>query len=184
MFSPLRKWQAGPGKKVAILGFGGLGHVGTQLSKAMQAHTTVIDLSPDKREDSLRLGADDFRMASDKSTFEDLADTFDLIVSTIPTSADFNPFLRLLAMDGTLVSIGMSSKPLVLQPDALMENQRSVAGSRCGGIAETQEMLDFCGQRGIGAEVEVIAADQIDDAFERLLTGSVKYRFVIDNATL
>jgi len=184
MYSPLRHWRAGPDKRVAILGFGGLGHMGVQLSKALGAHTTVLDLSLDKREDGLRLGADDYRSTVDETTFKDLAEAFDLIVSTVPTSVDFNPFLGLLAMDGTLVSIGVSSKPLTIEPFSLIVNRRSIAGSRIGSIAETQEMLDFCGDRGIGAQIELISADQIDEAFDRVVAGDVKFRFVIDNSTL
>jgi len=184
MYSPLRRWHAGPGKRVAILGFGGLGHVGVQIANALGAHTTVLDLSLDKRHDGLRLGADDYRAATEAGTFSDLAGSLDLIVNTVPVSIDLDGYLGLLALDGTLVNVGVADKPLSIAPFSLIVNGRSVAGSRIGGIAETQEMLDFCGEHGIGAEVEVIDADRIDEAYERVVAGDVRFRFVIDNSTM
>ena len=159
-YSPLRHWNAGPGKRVAILGFGGLGHIGVQISKALGAHTTVLDLSLDKRDDGLRLGTDDYRATTDASTFTDLAGSFDLIISTVPPHVDLDAYLGLLAMDGTLVSIGVGDKPMTISPFSLLYNRRSIAGSLIGGILETQEMLDFCAGHGIGAQVEVIDADR------------------------
>lgn len=184
LYSPLRHWKAGPGKRVAIVGFGGLGHVGVQISKALGAHTTVLDLSPAKREDALRLGADAYHVASDASLFTELANSFDLIISTVPANVDLDAYLGLLALDGTLVSLAIPTKPLSLSAASLLANRRSLAGTRSGGLAETQEMIDFCAAHGIGAQVEVIAADQIDAAYERLLAGDVRYRFVIDTHTL
>ncbi len=184
LYSPLRHWNAGPGKRVAIIGFGGLGHVGVQISKALGAHTTVLDLSPAKRDDALRLGADEYRIASDAATFTDLANSFDLIISTVPANVDVDAYLGLLARDGTLVNLSIPQKPLSISAASLLANRRSIAGTRSGGLPETQEMIDFCAEHGIGAEVEVIDADQIDEAYERLLAGDVRYRFVIDVSTM
>lgn len=184
LYSPLRHWRAGPGKRVAIVGFGGLGHVGVQISKALGAHTTVLDLSPAKREDALRLGADAYHVASDVALFAELASSFDLIISTVPANVDLDAYLGLLARDGTLVSLSIPTKPLSLSAASLLANRRSLAGTLSGGLAETQEMIDFCAAHGIGAQVEVIDADQIDRAYERLLAGDVRYRFVIDTHTL
>ena len=155
-----------------------------QLAKALGAHTTALDLSLDKRDDGLRLGADDCRATTDASTFADLARTLDLIVNTVPASIDLDAYLGLLALDGTLVNIGLSDKPLSIAPFSLITNGRSIAGSRIGGIAETQQMLDFCGEHRIGAEVEVIDADRIDEAYDRVVAGDVRFRFVIDISTM
>lgn len=184
MYSPLRHWKAGPGKRVAIVGFGGLGHIGVQMSKALGAHTTVLDLSLAKRDDALRLGADDYRVATNADTFIDLADSIDLIISTVPVNVNLDLYLGLLALDGTLVNLAVPEKPLNLSAAALLANRRSIAGTRSGGLAETQEMLDFCAEHGIGAEVEIIGANGIDEAYRRLLAGDVRFRFVIDNSTL
>jgi alcohol dehydrogenase (NADP+) len=184
LYSPLRHWNAGPGKRVAIVGFGGLGHVGVQISKALGAHTTVLDLSPDKRADALRLGADEFRLAGDAATFTELANSLDLVVSTVPANVDIDAYLGLLARDGTLVNLSVPQKPLSLSAATLLANRRSIAGTRSGGLPETQAMIDFCAVHGIAAEVEVIDADHIDDAYERLLAGDVRYRFVIDVSTM
>lgn len=184
MYSPLRHWNAGPGQRVAILGFGGLGHVGVQISRALGAHTTVLDLSMAKREDALRLGADDYRVTTGSDIFAQLANSFNLIISTVPANVDLDAYLGLLARDGTFVNLAVPEKPLNISAASLLGNRRSIAGSRSGGLAETQEMLDFCAQHGIGAEVEVIGADRIDEAYQRLLAGNVRFRFVIDNSTL
>jgi uncharacterized zinc-type alcohol dehydrogenase-like protein len=184
LYSPLRHWKAGPDRRVAIVGLGGLGHVGVQISRALGAHTTVLDLSPTKREDGLRLGADEYRVSTDAATFADLANTFDLIVSTVPANIDLDAYLGLLATDGTLVNLAIPEKPLSISALSLLDNRRSIAGTRSGGLAEIQELIDFCAAYGIGAEVEVIDADRIDEVFERLLAGDVRFRFVIDISTL
>lgn len=184
MYSPLRHWRAGPGKHVAVIGFGGLGHVGVQMARAMGAHTTVLDLSPAKCADALRLGADAYRLSTDPHTFTALDSAFDLIISTVPIHDQLDRYLGLLARDGVYVNLAVPAKPLNLSVAVLMTNRRSIAGTRSGGIAETQEMLDFCAAHGIGAEVEIINADGIDDAYRRLLAGDVRFRFVIDNSTL
>jgi alcohol dehydrogenase (NADP+) len=184
MYSPLRHWKAGPGKRVAIVGFGGLGHVGTQMARALGAHVTVLDLSESKREDALRLGADDFRIATRAETFAELANSIDLLISTVPVNVNLELYLGLLALDGTLVTLAIPDKPLSVPAAALLANRRSIAGTRSGGIAQTQEMLDFCAEHGIAAEVEIVAADGIDEAYRRLLAGDVRFRFVIDAHTI
>lgn len=184
LYSPLKHWGAGPGKRVAIVGFGGIGHVGVQIAHAMGAHTTVLDLSLANREDGLRLGADEYRATTDPQTFADLAESFDLIVSTVPANLDMDAYLSLLRRDGTIVLLGIPDQPMKVSYFALVRNRRSIAGSLIGGMPETQEMIDFCAEHGIGAQVEVIDADRIDEAYERVLASRVKYRFVIDVSTL
>ena len=184
MYSPMRHWKAGPGKQVAIIGFGGLGHVGVQISRAFGAYTTVFDLSAVKRDDALRLGADEYRVSTDARIFVDLANNFDLIVSTVPTTIDLDAWFGLLAKDGTFVTLSIPEEKLTISPVSLLNNRRSLAGTRSGGLRETQEMIDFCAAHSIGAEVEVIDADRIDVAYERLLAGDVRYRFVLDIETM
>jgi len=184
LYSPLRHWKAGPGSRVAIIGMGGLGHLGVQLAKAMGAHTTVLELAAAKRGDAHRLGADAFHVADGAGAFDGLANSFDLIISTVPGTIDLDATLALLARDGTLVTLAIPAKPLSLSAMALLTNRRSLAGTLSGGIRETQEMLDFCAAHGIAAEVEVIGAGDIDDAYARVLAGDVAYRFVIDTRTM
>jgi uncharacterized zinc-type alcohol dehydrogenase-like protein len=183
-YSPLRRWGAGPGKRVAVVGLGGLGHMGVKLAHAMGAEVTVLSQSLKKQEDGLRLGADHYFATGDPDTFTQLAGRFDLIVNTVSAHIDVDAYLSLLAVDGALVNVGAPGEPMSLNVMSLLSNRRSYAGSMIGGIAETQEMLDFCATHGIGAEVEVIAADQVNDAYERVLASDVRYRFVIDAATL
>ncbi len=183
-YSPLRHWGAGPGKKVAIVGLGGLGHMAVKIAHAMGAEVTVLSQSLKKQEDGLRLGADHYFATSDPDTFEALAGSFDLIINTVSASIDVSAYLGLLNVNGALVNVGAPSEPLSLNVFALLTNRRSYAGSMIGGIAETQEMLDFCAEHQIGSEVEVIAADKINEAYERVLASDVRYRFVIDTATL
>jgi len=183
-YSPLRHWGAGPGKKVAVVGLGGLGHMAVKLAHAMGAEVTVLSQSLKKQEDGLRLGADSYFATSDPDTFSELAGRFDLIVNTVSAPIDVDAYLSLLAVGGALVNVGAPAEPLSLNVFSLIGGRRSYAGSMIGGIAETQEMLDFCAEHGIGAEVEVIAADQVNEAYERVLASDVRYRFVIDTATL
>ncbi|SLJ90603.1 NAD(P)-dependent alcohol dehydrogenase [Arthrobacter sp. P2b] len=183
-FSPLHRWGAGPGKKVAVVGLGGLGHMAVKLASAMGADVTVLSQSLKKQEDGLRLGATSYYATSDPSTFEQLAGSFDLIINTVSASIDISSYLQLLTLDGALVNVGAPAEPLPVNAFALITGRRSFAGSMIGGIRETQEMLDFCAAHGIGAEVEVIPADKINDAYERVLASDVRYRFVIDTATL
>ena len=183
-FSPLHHWGAGPGKKVAVVGLGGLGHMGVKIAHAMGAEVTVLSQSLKKQEDGLKLGADHYYATSDESTFSDLAGTFDLIINTVSASIDISSYLQLLKLDGALVNVGAPAEPLPVNAFALIGGRRSFAGSMIGGIRETQEMLDFCAEHGIGAEIEVIPAEKINEAYERVLASDVRYRFVIDTATL
>jgi uncharacterized zinc-type alcohol dehydrogenase-like protein len=183
-YSPLRHWNAGPGKKVAVVGLGGLGHMAVKIAHALGADVTVLSQSLKKQEDGLRLGADEYFATSDPDTFEQLAGRFDLIVNTVSAAIDLDAYLGLLAVDGTLVNVGAPADPLSVNVFSLIGGRRSFAGSMIGGIALTQEMLDFCAQHGIGAEVEVISADQVNEAYERVLASDVRYRFVIDTSTL
>ncbi|MGY1624303.1 NAD(P)-dependent alcohol dehydrogenase [Geodermatophilus sp. SYSU D00965] len=183
-YSPLRRWGAGPGTRVAVVGLGGLGHLAVELAAAMGAEVTVLSQSLKKQEDGLRLGATDYFATSDPDTFPQLAGRFDLIVNTVSAPIDVDAHLALLRVDGALVNVGAPAEPLSLNVMSLIGGRRSYAGSMIGGIAQTQEMLDFCAQHGIGAEVEVIAADQVNEAYERVLASDVRYRFVIDTATL
>jgi uncharacterized zinc-type alcohol dehydrogenase-like protein len=185
-YAPLRRWGAGPGTRVGIVGLGGLGHMAVKIAHALGADVTVLSQSLKKQEDGLRLGAAHYVATSDPATFLDLAGRFDLIINTVSASIDVDAYLSLLAVDGTLVNVGAPAEPLSLNAMSLIGGRRSYAGSMIGGIAETQEMLEFCAAHGIAAEVEVIAADQVNVAYERVLASDVRYRFVIviDTATL
>ncbi|MEU4496863.1 NAD(P)-dependent alcohol dehydrogenase [Streptomyces sp. NPDC023998] len=184
LYSPLAHWQAGPGKNVAIVGLGGLGHMGVKIAHALGAEVTVLSQSLRKQEDGLKLGADHYYASGDESTFAKLAGSFDLIVSTVSAPLPFDKYLSLLKTDGALVNVGAPEEPVSLNVFSLMGGRRSLAGSGIGGIRETQEMLDFCAGHGLGAEIELIRADEINEAYERVLTSDVRYRFVIDVATI
>ena len=184
LYSALRHWEAGPGRRVGMIGFGGLGHIGTQISRALGAHTTVFDLSLANRDDGLRLGADEYVLSTDPAVLKERASSLDLIVSTVPVTLDLDAYLSMLDVDGTLVLIGIPREPLSVGAFSLLFNRRSIAGQLISGMPETQEMIDFCGEHGIGAEVEVIGAEGIDEAYRRLLASDVRYRFVIDVATM
>ena len=184
LYSPLRHWNAGPGKRVAVVGLGGLGHMGVKLAHAMGATVTVLSQSLKKMEDGLRLGADEYYATSDPATFEKLAGSFDLILNTVSATLDLNDYLGLLTLDGTLVELGMPDQPMTVPAPALIFGRRRLAGSLIGGIAETQEMLDFCAEHDVRPEIEVIAPDYINDAYERMLVSDVRYRFVIDTQSL
>lgn len=183
-YSPLRHWGAGPGKKVAIVGLGGLGHMGVKLAHAMGAEVTVLSRSLSKKDDGLKLGADHYYATEDAETFEKLAGSFDLIINTVSAKINLDEFLSLLAVDGTMVNVGAPPEPLSLQVFSLIDARKSFAGSLIGGIKETQEMLNFCAEKNLGAEIEIISADEIDAAYERVLSSDVRYRFVIDSATI
>ncbi|MFH9663063.1 NAD(P)-dependent alcohol dehydrogenase [Streptomyces sp. NPDC017248] len=183
-YSPLHHWNAGPGKKVAVVGLGGLGHMAVKLAHAMGAEVTVLSQSLRKKDDGLKLGADHYYATSDPKTFEDLAGTFDLIVSTVSAPMDFGALLSLLKVDGALVNVGAPEEPVELNLFSLIGGRKTLAGSMIGGIRETQEMLDFCAEHGIGAEIELIDAAQVNEAYERVLASDVRYRFVIDTATI
>lgn len=183
-YSPLKRWGAGPGRKVAVVGLGGLGHMAVKIAHAMGAEVTVLSQSLKKQEDALRLGADRYYATSDPTTFEQLAGEFDLVINTVSVSLDANAYLRLLAVDGAVVNVGAPPRPFSVAPMSLIHGRHTLAGSMIGGIAETQEMLDFCAEHGIGSEIEVIAADAVNEAYERVLASDVRYRFVIDGATI
>ncbi|MCF6522071.1 NAD(P)-dependent alcohol dehydrogenase [Streptomyces sp. JJ36] len=180
LYSPLARGQAGPGKRVAIVGMGGLGHMGVQLAHAMGAEVTVLSRTLGKREEGLRLGADAFHATADPATFERLAGRFDLIVNTVSANLDLDAYLGLLGTGGTLVNVGAPENPMPVSAFSLIGGRRSLAGSMIGGIPETQEMLDFCARHGIGARIETITADRINEAYDRVVAGDVRYRFVVE----
>ncbi|ADI09787.1 putative dehydrogenase [Streptomyces bingchenggensis BCW-1] len=184
LYSPLDHWNAGPGKKVAIVGLGGLGHMGVKIAHAMGAEVTVLSQSLRKKDDGLRLGADRFYATSDESTFAELAGTFDLIINTVSANIPLDAYLSLLKREGTMVHVGGPEFPSSFNQFSLIMGRKSMAGSKIGGIRQTQEMLDFCARHGFGAEIEVITADRINEAYERVVSSDVRYRFVIDIASL
>jgi uncharacterized zinc-type alcohol dehydrogenase-like protein len=183
-YSPLRHWKAGPGSKVAVVGLGGLGHMAVKLAHAMGAEVTVLSQSLKKQEDGLRLGADHYYATSDPATFTELKNGFDLIINTVSAVVDLDAYVGLLGLDGTMVNVGAPPQALPIHVFTLFNNRRSFAGSSIGGIRETQEMLDFCAEHGVACDVEIIAADQVNEAYERVLASDVRYRFVIDINTL
>jgi uncharacterized zinc-type alcohol dehydrogenase-like protein len=184
-YSPLRHWQAGPGKKVGIVGIGGLGHMGIKLSHAMGAHTVAFTTSESKRQDALDLGADEVVVSRDPAQMDAHVATFDFILNTVAASHDLDAFTRLLKRDGVMCMLGVPEHP---HPSptvgALIFGRKAIAGSLIGGIPETQEMLDFCAEHGIVADIEMIPIQKIDEAYDRMVAGDVKYRFVIDSASL
>ena len=184
-YSPLRHWNAGPGKKVGIVGIGGLGHMGVKLAHAMGAHVVAFTTSDSKRQAALDLGADEVVVSRNAEEMAAHANRLDLIVNTVAAPHDLDAFLVLLKRDGTMVLVGAPASPHP-SPNVfnLITKRRALAGSAIGGVPETQEMLDFCAEHGVVADIELIRADQINDAYERMLKGDIKYRFVIDNATL
>jgi uncharacterized zinc-type alcohol dehydrogenase-like protein len=183
LYSPLKHWGAGPGKRVAIVGLGGLGHMGVKIAHALGAEVTVLSQTLSKQQDGLRLGADHYYATNDEDTFDKLAGSFDLIVNTVSAPLPMDRYLGLLRLDGALVNVGAPPEPQPVSAFALIGRRRSWAGSMIGGIAQTQEMLDFCAEHGLGAEIELIGAEQIDEAYDRVVGSDVRYRFVIDAAT-
>ncbi len=186
MYSPLRHWNAGPGTKVAIIGMGGLGHVGVKLAAAMGAEVTVLSQSLAKQEDGLRFGATEFHATSDRQTFKDLRGKFDLILNTVSADLDVNKFVSLLDVEGTMVEIGLPEGPATVNVMGLLGGRKSLAGSPIGGILETQEMVDFCAEHGVTPEIETIEADpeEVAAAWERIATSAARYRVVIDTKGL
>jgi uncharacterized zinc-type alcohol dehydrogenase-like protein len=184
VYSPLRHWKAGPGKKVGIVGIGGLGHVAIKIAKAMGAHVVVFTTSQSKVEDAKRLGADEAVLSNDATAMQQHARRLDVIIDTVSAKHDVNAYLKLLAVDGSLVLVGLPPEPLEVGAFNVVVGRRSFSGSNIGGIAETQEMLDFCAEHGIVSEIELIPVQQVNEAYERLLKGDVRYRFVIDMASL
>lgn len=183
LFSPIKHWKVGPGKKVAVMGLGGLGHMGVKFAVAMGAEVTVLSHSPAKEADALAMGAHHFVATNDKAVFADHSKEFDLILNTVSAEIDINLYLSLLKLDGTLVVIGLPGKPYAVHVGSLLDGRRGIAGSMIGGIPELQEMLNFCGDKSIVSDVEVIKADYINEAYERTVASDVKYRFVIDAST-
>lgn len=184
-YSPLRQWKVGPGQKVGIVGLGGLGHMGIKLAHAMGAHVVLFTTSPGKREDAKRLGADDVVVSKNADEMAAHSNSFDFILNTVAAPHPLDPFFELLKRDGTMTLVGAPASPHPSpQVFNLIMKRRRLAGSLIGGIAETQEMLDFCGERGIVSDIEMIRIQDINTAYERMLKSDVKYRFVIDMASL
>jgi uncharacterized zinc-type alcohol dehydrogenase-like protein len=183
-YSPLRHHQVGPGKKVGVVGLGGLGHMGVKLAHAFGAQVTVFTTSPGKAQDAKRLGADEVVNSKNPEEMAKRANTFNFILDTVAAKHDINAYLQLLKRDGTLTQVGVPAEPLDVQVFNLIVNRRSFTGSLIGGVAETQEMLDFCGKHSITSDIELIPIQKINEAYERLIKSDVKYRFVIDMATL
>lgn len=183
LYSPLKNWKAGPGKKVGIMGLGGLGHMGVKFAHALGAEVTIFSHSPNKESDALAMGADHFVATHDINALKELKTSFDLIINTVSAELDINLYLELVKLDGTLVIIGLPGKPYSVNAGALLQKRRSLAGSQIGGIPQMQEMLNFCGENNIVSDVEVIEASYINQAYERTVASDVKYRFVIDAST-
>jgi alcohol dehydrogenase (NADP+) len=184
LFSPLRHWKAGPGTRLAIVGLGGLGHIGVKLGAALGAEVSVLSQSLKKMEDGLRLGASNYYATADSATFKKLRSSFDLILNTVSVNLNLGDYLSLLDLDGTLVELGIPERPMEVPAFALVGARRSLSGSNIGSIAETQEMLDFCAEHGVTPEIEVIDPDYVNEAYERVLASDVRYRFVIDISKL
>ena len=183
-YSPLRHWKVGPGQKVGIVGLGGLGHMGLKFAHAFGAHTILFTTSANKTADALRLGADEVVVSTSETEMKKHLNSFDYILDTASANHDVNAYLQLLKRDGTLTLVGAPEQPLPVVSFSLLLNRRNFSGSIIGGIRETQEMLDFCAEHGINSDIELIKIQQINEAYERLLKSDVKYRFVIDMASL
>ena len=183
-YSPVRHWQAGPGKSVAVIGMGGLGHMAVKLGSKMGARVTVLSQSLSKKADGIKFGATDYFATSDSTIFRTLAGSFDLVLNTVSAELDLNLYLNLLKRDGTMVLLGVPPVAPTVKAGALIVSRRNLSGSLIGGIAETQEMLDFCGKHNIACDIEQIKANQINEAYERMLRSDVRYRFVIDCLSL
>lgn len=183
-YSPLRRWNVGPGSKVAVVGLGGLGHMGVKIAHALGAEVTVLSQSLRKKDDGLALGADHYYATSDPETFTTLANAFDFILNTVSAPIELDAYLRLLAFNGALVNVGAPPEPQSFHVFSLMSNRRSLTASSIGGIPETQEMLDFCAEHNVAPEVEIVPASQINEAWDRVLASDVRFRFVIDISTL
>ncbi len=183
-YSPLRHWKVGKGQEVGVVGLGGLGHMGVKLAAAMGARVTMLSTSPSKEADARRLGAKGFGLTSDPATFKKLAGKFDFILDTISAPHDLNKYMGMLKVDGSMVLVGVPPEPTKVHAGTFIFGRKSLSGSLIGGIAETQEMLDFCGKHGVTADVEVIPVQQVNEAYRRMLANDVRYRFVIDMASL
>ena len=184
LYSPIKHWKVQSGTKVAVMGLGGLGHMGVKFAAAMGAEVTVLSHSPSKEADARSLGADHFVVTSDPAQLKSVRRKFDLILNTVSAEHNINDYLSLLTTDGTLVVIGLPGVPFAVNADSLLSGRRSMAGSMIGGISEIQELLDFCGDKNIVSEIELISADYVNTAYERTVKSDVRFRFVIDIATL
>jgi uncharacterized zinc-type alcohol dehydrogenase-like protein len=180
----MRHWGVTKGKKVGVVGLGGLGHMGVKFAHALGAHTVVFTTSPSKKEDALRLGADEVVLSRDTNEMAKHAGSFDFILDAVAADHDINAYINLLGIDGNITQVGAPEKPLAVSVFGLLMGRRSLSGSLIGGIPETQEMLDFCGKHNITADVEVIPIQKVNEAYERMLKSDVKYRFSIDMASL
>jgi uncharacterized zinc-type alcohol dehydrogenase-like protein len=183
-YVPLKHWGVGDGTKVAVVGMGGLGHVGVQIAAAMGADVTVLSQTLSKKEDGLRFGAKEYYATSDAETFKTLRNRFDLILNTVSANLDLDAYLRLLRVDGTMVTVGAPPTPDSVHAFSLIGGRRSLAGSAIGGLPDTQEMLDFCAEHDVRPAIELIGADAVDGAYDRVVSSDVRYRFVIDTATI
>jgi uncharacterized zinc-type alcohol dehydrogenase-like protein len=183
-YVPLKHWRAAKGTRLAVIGMGGLGHVGVQIASAMGAEVTVLSQTLSKKPDGLRFGAKHYYATSDRATFKELKSSFDMILNTVSANLDVDAYLRLLRVDGTLVNVGAPAAPDKFSAFSLIGARRSLAGSSIGGLADTQEMLDFCAAHGVKPAIELIDADEVGDAYERVERSAVRYRFVIDVATI
>jgi len=183
-YVPLKHWHVGDGTRLAVIGMGGLGHVGVQIAAAMGAEVTVLSQTLSKKDDGLRFGAKHYYATSDRATFKELQSSFDMILNTVSANLYVDSYLRLLRVDGTLVNVGAPSAPDKFHAFSLIGARRSLAGSSIGGLPDTQEMLDFCAEHDVKPAIELIGADDVGDAYERVLRSDVRYRFVIDAATI
>jgi uncharacterized zinc-type alcohol dehydrogenase-like protein len=183
-YSPLRRWGAGPGRRVAVIGLGGLGHLAVMIAHALGAEVTVISRTLTKRNGALQLGADHYFASSDPATFETLRNTFDLIINTVSADIDVNAYLATLRIGGAMVFVGLPESPQSFAVGSLVDRRRTIAGSNIGGIRETQEMLEFCAEHGLGSHIEVIPAAEVTEAYDRVVKSDVRYRFVIDTASI
>ena len=183
-YVPLKHWHAGEGKRVAVIGMGGLGHVAVQIAAAMGAEVTVLSQTLSKKEDGLRFGAKDYHATSDRETFKTLRGRFDLILNTVSANLPLDFYLRLLRVDGTMVTVGAPAAPDKVHAFSLIGGRRSLAGSAIGGLPDTQEMLDFCAEHDVRPAIELISAEDVGGAYDRVVSSDVRYRFVIDTATI
>jgi uncharacterized zinc-type alcohol dehydrogenase-like protein len=184
LYNPLRKWLVGPGMKVGVMGLGGLGHMGVKLAVAMGADVTMISHSKNKEEDAMSLGAHHFLYSGDDAQMKAARNSFDIVVNAVSADIDVVPYLNLLGLDGVMALVGAPPKPMAIPAFALFDQRRTLSGSMIGGIPQTQEMLDFCGANDIVSEIETIAVDQVNEAWKRVVASDVRYRFVIDTASL
>jgi uncharacterized zinc-type alcohol dehydrogenase-like protein len=184
LYSPLKHWGAGPGKKVGIIGLGGLGHMGVKFAHALGAEVTVLSHSANKEADAKNMGADHFILTKDESVFEKYKNHFDLLINSVSAPMDLNKYANMLKLNGSLVMVGLSGEPYPIDAFTMLNQRRRIAGSMIGGMKQTQEMLDFAGKHNIVSDVEIIKADEINKAYDRVVNSDVKYRFVIDAKTI